>query len=141
MTGEEMKLLAKRFYEEAFNERRFEVADELIADDYVEHEEFPGAPKDKGAVRFFLDTVTGAFPDAMITIEDSAAEGDRLWLRYRLKGTHEGEFMGIPATGKSIDVQGLDIVRIRDGKAVEHWGISDDLKMLQQLGVIPEEVA
>lgn len=139
MTGEEMKLLAKRFYEEAFNQKRYEVLDELVADDFVEHEEFPGAPRDKGAVRFFLDLFHGAFPDATMTIEDSAAEGDKLWIRYRIRGTHQGDFLGVAATGKRIDVQGIDIVRVRDGKATEHWGVGDNLAMFQQLGVIPED--
>ncbi|MGH7601513.1 MAG: ester cyclase, partial [bacterium] len=78
-----------------------------------------------------------AFPDLQVTVEDIIAKGDKVWVYTTMRGTNKGEFMGMPATGKKIEVKGIDIVRFVNGKAVEHWGVSDDLTMMQQLGMIP----
>ena len=78
-----------------------------------------------------------AFPDFKATIEHLIAEGDKVVLHMTWTGTQKGEFMGIPPTGKSISINVIDIVRIADGQVVEHWGIMDQMAMMQQLGVIP----
>ena len=79
-----------------------------------------------------------AFPDLKATIEDTIAEGDKVVIRMTWRGTHTGgEFMGIPATGKSVSIGVIDIIRISGGKAVEHWGQMDSMLMMQQLGAIP----
>jgi predicted ester cyclase len=78
-----------------------------------------------------------AFPDAMVIPEAMVAEGDKVAVRFTVRGTHRGEFMGIAPTGKEVVVQGMDINRMANGKIVERWGIADSLSMLQQLGVIP----
>lgn len=67
------------------------------------------------------------------------SDGDEVWAHIVMSGTHEGEFLGIPASGRRLDVPTVDRIRIRDGRAVEHWGVTDNLLMMQQLGVIPEE--
>ena len=82
-----------------------------------------------------------AFPDLHMKIEDQIAEGDMVASRLTVHGTHKGEFMGMPPTGKQITITGTDIVHIKDGKAVERWGNFDDLGMMQQLGVIPPSPA
>ena len=112
----------------------------LPADDFVEHEESPGlAPTRDGVMNFFRMYVA-AFPDLRMTPEDVLASGDKVVVRLRATGTHEGEFMGVPATGKSIDVQAIDIVRFEDdGLAHEHWGVFDAMTMMQQLGVVPSD--
>ena len=111
----------------------------LISDDMVEHEETPGFPPTKEGVKQFFMAFRAAFPDLRMDAEDVIASGDRAAARIRVTGTHQGEFMGIPATGKAIDVQAVDIVRFNDeGLGAEHWGVSDMMTMMQQLGVVPE---
>jgi steroid delta-isomerase-like uncharacterized protein len=111
---------------------------ELLADDMIEHEETPGLAPTKEGVKQFFTMYRAAFPDLRMEPEDIIASGDRVAVRARVTGTHTGEFMGMPATGKSVDVQLVDIVRFADdGLAHEHWGVFDALGMMQQLGVVP----
>ncbi len=79
-----------------------------------------------------------AFPDSYFTVEDMVAEGDKVVTRKTFHGTHEGEFIGIPPSGRAVSMGLIDIVRISDGKVVEHWSMGDSLGMMQQLGVIPQ---
>ena len=112
---------------------------ELLADDFVEHEETPGLEPTREVVKVFFRMYVAAFPDLHFDAEDMIASGDKVVTRARATGTHQGEFLGIPATGKSIDVQLIDIVRFGDdGLGHEHWGVFDAMAMMQQLGVIPE---
>jgi len=110
----------------------------MLDDDMVEHEDAAGLPQNKDGVIQFFQMFRGAFSDLRMDVEDLAMAGDRIWTRVRITGTNDGEFMGMPATGKSVDFQGVDIVRISDaGKAVEHWGVTDTMAMMQQLGAVP----
>jgi len=111
----------------------------LLADGFVEHEEAPGlAPTKEGVLEFFR-MYRAAFPDLRMDPEDVLASGEKVVARVRATGTHKGEFMGMPATGKSFDVQLIDIMRFaEDGLVREHWGVVDMLTMTQQLGVVPE---
>ena len=112
---------------------------DLIADDFVEHEEAPGLEPSKDGVKQLFHMYRAAFPDLRMEPQDVLASGDRAVARVRATGTHEGEFLGMPATGKSVDVELIDIIRFDDdGLAREHWGVFDALKMMQQLGAIPE---
>ena len=111
----------------------------LLADDFVEHEETPGLAPTKDGVLEFFRMYRAAFPDLRFDPEDVLASGDKVAARVRATGTHEGEFMGMPATGKRVDVQLIDIIRFGDdGLAHEHWGVVDLMAMMQQLGVVPE---
>jgi steroid delta-isomerase-like uncharacterized protein len=78
-----------------------------------------------------------AFPDSRVTIDDMIAEGDQVVTKKTFRGTHEGEFAGIPPTGKTVELQFVDIMRVHNGKIVEHWNCIDQLSFMQQLGVIP----
>jgi steroid delta-isomerase-like uncharacterized protein len=111
----------------------------LLADDFVEHEETPGlAPTRDGVLEFFR-MYRAAFPDLRMVPQDVLVSGDKAVARVRATGTHEGDFMGMPASGRSIDVQLVDIMRFdADGRAVEHWGVVDMLAMLEQLGMGPD---
>jgi steroid delta-isomerase-like uncharacterized protein len=113
--------------------------DQVLAADFVEHEEAPGlAPTREGAIEFFKMYIS-AFPDLRFVAQDMLSSGDKVVTRARATGTHHGEFMGMPPTGKRFDVQLIDIVRFGDdGLAREHWGIFDALAMMQQLGAVPE---
>ena len=87
----------------------------------------------------FMRMNRAAFPDMRMVVEDVMAAGDKVVARVRITGTHQGAFMGMPATGKSVDVQLIDIIRFADdGLAHEHWGVMDALAMMQQLGAVPE---
>jgi len=110
----------------------------MMADDFIEHEALPGfAPTKAGVVGYFR-TLVAAFPDMRMVAEDVIASGDKAVARARVTGTHQDTFMGIPATGKRVEVHLIDIIRFGDdGQAREHWGVIDQLTMMQQLGVIP----
>ena len=109
-----------------------------LADDFVEREEIPGLPPTKDGVVQYFRIILAAFPDMRMDVQDSFASGDKAVARLRLSGSHQGEFMGIPATGKPVSVNLIDITRFgEDGLAREHWGVADLLAMMQQLGVIP----
>jgi steroid delta-isomerase-like uncharacterized protein len=112
---------------------------DLLADDFVEHEQLPGLAPGKEGVKAFFHMYRSAFPDLRMSPEDVLPSGDKVVARSRATGTHEGEFMGMAATGKSIDVQLVDIIRFGDdGLAREHWGVFDAMTMMQQLGAIPD---
>jgi steroid delta-isomerase-like uncharacterized protein len=109
-----------------------------LADDFVEHSEVPGLPPTKAGVLQNFQMLIKAFPDFQMNVQDAIASGDKAVARVRLTGTHQGEFMGIPATGKSAAVDLIDFTRFGDdGLAHEHWGLLDQLALMQQLGVIP----
>ena len=111
---------------------------EALADDFVDHEELPGLTPTKDGVMTFFRMYIAAFPDLKVTPEDILTSGDKVIARTRATGTQQGELLGIPATGKSINVQFIDIIRFGDdGLAREHWGVFDTMTMMQQLGVVP----
>ena len=128
---------ARRFYD-LINAGDFDEFIELLADDFVEHEELPGLAPGREGVRQLFTMFQAAFPDMRWEPEDILVDGDKVVARVRVTGTNEGEFMGMPATGKSVKVQVIDIVRFGDdGLAHEHWGVFDMMSMMQQLGVAP----
>jgi steroid delta-isomerase-like uncharacterized protein len=109
-----------------------------LADDFVEREELPGFPPTKAGVTQYFQMLIAAFPDLHMVTEDVIASGDKAVARVRVTGTNKGSFMGMPATGKQVEVKLIDITRFGDdGLAHEHWGIVDQLAMMQQLGAIP----
>jgi steroid delta-isomerase-like uncharacterized protein len=112
---------------------------ECLADDFVEHEETPGLEPTKDGVQQFFRMYRAAFPDLRMEPQDVLTSGDKAVARVRATGTNLGEFIGMPATGKRIDVQLIDIIRFGDdGLAREHWGVVDALAMMQQLGAVPD---
>jgi steroid delta-isomerase-like uncharacterized protein len=112
---------------------------ELLAEDFVEHEEMPGLEPSKEGVKQLFHMYRAAFPDLRMEAQDVLVSGDKAVARVRATGTHQGEFLGMAATGKSVDVQLIDITRFDDdGLAREHWGVFDALAMMQQLGAIPQ---
>jgi steroid delta-isomerase-like uncharacterized protein len=109
-----------------------------MADDFVGHDELPGLPPTKEGVLQYFRFMLAAFPDMRLDVQDSFASGDKAVARLRVSGTHMGDFAGIPATGNPVSVNLIDITRFGDdGLAREHWGVVDQLAMMQQLGVIP----
>jgi steroid delta-isomerase-like uncharacterized protein len=109
----------------------------LLADDFTEHEEMPGLEPTREGVQAAFRDYRAAFPDLRMDPQDVLASGDKVTARVRITGTHEGPFMGMPATGRRVDVQTIDIMRWGDdGLCHEHWGVMDQLAMMQQLGAI-----
>ena len=109
-----------------------------LADDFVEREDLPGFPPTKAGVTQYFRMLLAAFPDLRMVPEDVIASGDKAVARVRVTGTHKGPFMGMSGTGKWVDVTLIDIIRFGDdGRAHEHWGVVDQLAMMQQLGAIP----
>jgi len=140
--NEDHKQVIKRMFTEVFMAGDTNVIDELLAEDFIEHEEFPGLSSDRDAVKQFVGMFRTAFPDLKIEAHEMVVENDTACVRSTWSGTHKGEFAGMPATGKHFEVETFDLVKFgSDGKATEHWGVTDNLKMMQQLGVIPETPA
>ena len=111
---------------------------EHLADDFVEHEVTPGLAPTKAGVKDFFRMQLAAFPDLHFAPEDVFASGEKAVARVRYTGTNTGAFMGMPATGKSVDVQLIDIFAFGDdGLVREHWGVLDLMAMMQQLGFVP----
>jgi steroid delta-isomerase-like uncharacterized protein len=133
---EENKVVCHRLVEE-FNQGNLDTAAKFLAADYIDHADPPGTPPGSGSAKQRWIMLRTAFPDAHVTLEDMIAEGDKVAARFTLHGTHNGELMGIPPTGKQVVVTGIDINRITNGKIVERWANFDTLGMLQQFGVIP----
>lgn len=120
------------------NAADFDEFETLLADDLVEHEATPGLEPNKAGVMQFFRMYRAAFPDLRFEPEEFFVSGDKVAVYFRVTGTNSGDFMGMPATGKSVDVNGVDIVLFGDdGLAHEHWGVVDALTMMQQLGVVP----
>ena len=137
MSVEENKAIARRFIEEVWHQKNLTVIDEIFATDYVYH--MAGMPDIRGPEGFKQMVVMylTAFTNIQWTIEALIAEGDMVAIRLTFRGTHQGELMGIPPTGKQVTVTGIGIQRIADGKFQETWDSFDMLGLLQQLGVVP----
>ena len=136
--SEENKAVCRRVFEEALNQGRREVIDEVFASDYVDHD--PSNPDQQPGpqgVHDFVNAILSGFPDTQISIEDEIAEGDRVATRFTLRGTHKGEFMDIPSTDKRIAVTGTWTCQLSGGKIAESWLNMDSLGLLQQIGAIP----
>ncbi|HEX6606809.1 MAG TPA: ester cyclase [Chloroflexia bacterium] len=137
MSVEENKAMLSRIYDECFNAHDLSAMDKYFAPDYIEHSPEVPQPLDLQGFKNLFGMYLSAFPDARFTIEAVMGEGDMLAWRDTFTGTHQGELMGIPPTGKRISVTGVHYGRARDGMAVEHWAGVDTLGMLQQLGIVP----
>ena len=135
----DLKILANDVYA-TISKHDLEGFLDYVAEDVIEHEPPPvenPLPGRQGVQQWF-EILFQSFPDIAMSPQDMIAEDDKIASRVRVTGTHRGEFMGIPATGKAVDIELIDIVRVNsDGKVAEHWGIVDDATMMQQLGVMP----
>jgi predicted ester cyclase len=137
MSSEENKALIRRLFEEGLNQNNLSVFDELLAPDFVIY----GAPGEMRpgpeGFREGIETFRKSFPDLHVTFEAEFADGDYVFHRGYTTGTHQGEFQGIPPTGKQFKINSIDIWRVVNGKAVENWVQLDMLGLMQQLGIVP----
>lgn len=136
MSVEENKAIASRAVEELWNKNNLAVVDELYATNFVSHG-LPEVTPDREGYKQFVTISRTALPDFHTTVEDIIAEGDKVVQRFTARGTHKGEFMGIPPTGKQVTITGIAIDRIAGSKIVENWANMDMLGMMVQLGVVP----
>lgn len=111
--------------------------DTMFAPDAVDHDPAPGQGPGREGFRSFFKTLTSAFPDAHLEPQTMVVDDENVAFAYTLTGTHQGEFLGVAATGKRIQVRGLQIGRFESGQIVERWGSTDELTILQQIGAAP----
>src|SRR4030067_2191008 len=126
--------LVKRFFEEVWNKGNLSLVDEVLAPDYEDYNRPPGTPRGLKGYKANVNMIRSAFPDIRFTLDQVFAENDHVAIRLTGHGTHKGNFMGIPPTGKQVSFGGMTFIRIQDGKVAERWGISDIPGLTQQLG-------
>ena len=137
--SEENKAAFRRIPEELFNSGNLDLADELFSSDYIEHAPVPpGWPSGLEGFKMFVAMLHTAFPDLHYTVENVLAEGELAAGHVTVRGTHQGEFLGIAPTGREVTWSETHVGRFENGKLVEYWGNSDDLGIMQQLGAVPE---
>lgn len=135
--SESNKAIKRRCAAEVFTEGKLALVDEMFASNFVYHEPTGHEVHGPEAVKQQAIMYRTAFPDLKVTINDMIAEGDKVVTHYTVQGTHHGELMGIPPTGKQVTLAGIVIDRFSGGQIVEEWEIADALGLMQQLGVIP----
>ena len=140
MSTEDSKNVVIGLIEEVWNKGHMDELSRYVATDVVFHDApIPGLPAGIEGVKHIPAFWRTVFPDMHITIDDLVAEGDTVVQRFVMEGTHQGDLMGIPPTGKHVTMGGINFFRLADGKIVERWGIADTVSALQQIGVLPAQ--
>ena len=132
--SDDAKAVVRRNTEEVQGKGRFEVFEELFADDFVDHTTQPGMTPDKAGVRRLYTAMREAFPDFHADIHFQLADGDRVTTYKTYHGTHEGPFLGIAPTQRKISFETVDVMRVQNGKITDHWGVGNLLSLMQQIG-------
>ena len=136
-TSEAAKAVVRRNTQEVQGGGNFEVFEELFADDFLDHTPQPGRTPDKDGARQLYKILRTAFPDFHADIHWQLADGDRVTTYKTYHGTHRGEFLGVAPTGRKIQFETVDVMRVRGGKITEHWGVANLFSLMQQLGAWP----
>lgn len=134
---ERNKAISHRFNEEIKNKHNLDAIDELLSPNFVNYSEIPGFAPTRAGVKQFFAYFVQAFPDLTCTINDTVAEGNKVVDYFTFEGTHQGEFMGIPVTGKRIKFNGMHIFSFEQGQITGHSNVLDMLTLMIQLGVVP----
>jgi steroid delta-isomerase-like uncharacterized protein len=137
MDAEAIERFARERVEVLFNRGELDRVGEFVTEDFVNHEAWPGEDPGHEGFRLRLARLRSAIPDIRMEVHEVVAADDLVAYRATLSGTHRGELLGMPPTGRSFSVQHMHMLRMRDGRASEHWATRDDLGMLRQLGIIP----
>jgi steroid delta-isomerase-like uncharacterized protein len=132
----QLESIVRHFLDQVINGKKLDLIDEFTTPDVIDHTVPPGMPAGREGVKATLGMFFSAFPDLTYTLDDVVVDGNKVATRSTISGTHQGEFMGIPATGKRFSVSSIDIMQFKGDKVVERWAVDDNLTMLQQLGVI-----
>ena len=133
--GEANKATLQRVYDVVFGQGDTTAVDSLMAESFTEHAVLPGLPPTREGLKQFVGMTREGFPDFKFEVNHMSADGDLVWAHVTMTGTNNGPFMGSKATGKAIKVETFDLVRFENGRAVEHWGLTDDAAMMRQLGI------
>jgi steroid delta-isomerase-like uncharacterized protein len=134
--SEAAKAVVRRNTDEVQSKGNFDLFEELFADDFLDHTPQPGGTPDKSGARKLSQALRAAFPDFHATIHWQTADVDVVTTFKTYHGTHKGAFLGIPATGKKIQFETVDAMRVQNGKITEHWGVANLFSVMQQLGVL-----
>lgn len=126
----------RRIIEDGFGRGELSVVDELVSPDFQEHQR--GAESGLESLKALIQQLRRWFPDLTYTIEDITQQGDTIWGRMQARGTNTGPIMGRPPTGRRLEIDVIDIIRFRNGRMIEHWGVPDEFGMMQQMGLLPE---
>ena len=137
MRGDDLKKLNEHFYDEVFRRRHVDAIDELLTEDFVEHIPAPDQDTGRQGAKDFIGQMLQAFPDLDLQIENQIVEGDTVAAVLRMTGTHQAEFVGVPPTGRKVSIEVMDMVRVRDDRFSEHWGLADMGGLMAQLGATP----
>lgn len=129
----DIKVPARRVLEEVFPNNDEDLLRELVSDEFVNHEAPPGTPPGLGAVSYFMHMLAEAFSDQRWDIHQIVAEGDLVAMYCTHSGRHTGEYFGVPATGRTFAYKQMHLIRIVNGKGVEHWAVRDDAGLMRQL--------
>jgi predicted ester cyclase len=138
MSTESNKAIVWRMNKEFIEGRNQTTFNEILAEHFIDRTAMPGMPPGPAGVKAFFTMMWQAFPDMTVEIYDQVAEGDYVITRKTFHGTHDGDFMGIAPTHKRVQINVMDKLRLESGQLVEHWGIVDQMGLMQQLGVISE---
>jgi predicted ester cyclase len=135
------KELVRRFYKEVYVDWNMALVDEAVSPRFTSHDWPEGGPTGPRAFRDYYAAIRSVVPDARYEVDDLIAEGDRVVVRWRLLGTHRGEFQGIAPTGRAITLKGIAIYRVDEGKLMERWVVSDLHGVLEQIGGASPELS
>lgn len=135
--SEQYKNAAQNLIERGFNQKDSSAFEAYFSPHLKDHALPPGIPQGFEGRKMFYSMMLAAFPDMQVRLEDVFTEGDKVVTRWSARGTHQGDMMGIPPTGKQISVGGIAIDLFENGQSVEHWEVFDQMGLMQQLGVIP----
>jgi predicted ester cyclase len=133
----ENKAIVRHFVELAQSQGQLSAIDEYLSSHFIDHSAPAGLPNDREGVKLQFAMLRSAFPDMQAVIHDQVAGDDKVVTRKSLRGTHLGDFLGIAPTGKAISLEVIDILRLVDGKIVEHWNVVDLMGLMMQMGVMP----
>ena len=133
----QFKTAVENLVGEGLNKKNLTAVEAYFSPNLIDHALPPGLPAGFEGRKIFVSAFLSAFPDIHVYLEDTMAEGNKLVTRWSARGTHKGDLMGIPPTGKEVSITGIAIDRFENGQSVEHWEIIDQLGLMQQLGVIP----
>lgn len=136
MSAERNIQVQERWGEEVATKGNLDVLDEILADDFVDHDPAPDQGPGPEGLKGFFRTLRTAFPDLKAEVDEMMASDDEVAIRYTISGTHEGDFMGFAPTGRRVEAAAMQIARFEDGKVKERWGITDQLGLLRQIGAL-----
>jgi steroid delta-isomerase-like uncharacterized protein len=136
MSDERLMDITRRLFGEVFNRGDLNALNEFVAENLIEHEPTPpGTPQGREGLRQWVMMMRKGIPDFTFDIQEMVVNGDKVWIRSIVHGKNSGELMGMPASGKTIQADVIDIVRYDHDQVVEHWGVMDQLTMMQQMGI------